>query len=385
MAHKVIDGFDKQLRKTFTKSELKIDNFIFTLHHNVSFVIILVGLLFITGNNYLNTEAITCFGGNSYVNNYCFLHGTGHLRPPELADQLSPGKHRCTAVQDPKEEGDERHTHYYIWLPYVLCIIAVLTKLPRVLWRNVFEGNTMEDHKKDLEANKNNAKFYRVVMKGKTSYKAVLYNFSYFFCEILNLLMVVISRAILDSLLNGKFSSYGTDVNQFFTILNDDEHVEKLPNPMCNLFPTEVSCSVSYGAPTGGANKINTLCLLQNNVFNQYFFLILWWWYIILITISCIGILYRLIQLSIGQLGMMRLVVLLTGKGVKEYNQHCVRTLKLRPWEIFLFTRLAINITGDQINGLIEAIMDEDEKPEDEKAADGAGIELMAGEKSNMA
>ena len=81
----------------------------------------------------------------------------------------------------------------------------------------------------------------------------------------------------------------------------------------------------------------------------------------------------------------MRLVVLLNGKGVKEYNQHCVRTLKLRPWEIFLFTRLAINITGDQINGLIEAIMNEDEKPEDEKAADGAGIELMAGEKSNMA
>merc|ERR1712008_40909 len=221
--------------------------------------------------------------------------------------------------------------------------------------------------------------FYRVVIKGKTSYKALIYNFSYFFCEVLNLLMVVISRAILDSLLNGKFSSYGTDVNAFFTILNDEEHAEKLPNPMCNLFPTEVSCSVSYCAVTGGANKENVLCLLQNNVFNQYFFLILWWWYIILITISCIGILYRLIQLSIEQFGMMKLVFLLNGKGVKEYNQCCVRGLKMRPWQIFLFTRLAINLTGDQINGLVEAIKNED------VTADGAGIELMAGEKSYMA
>ena len=81
----------------------------------------------------------------------------------------------------------------------------------------------------------------------------------------------------------------------------------------------------------------------------------------------------------------MKLVFLLNGKGVKEYNQCCVRGLKMRPWQIFLFTRLAINLTGDQINGLVEAIKNEDEKPEDEKTADGAGIELMAGEKSNMA
>merc|ERR1719291_47743 len=53
---------------------------------------------------------------------------------------------------------------------------------------------------------------------------------------------------------------------------------KRIHDPMCELFPTEVSCLINWGAPTGGTNTENFLCTLQNNLFNQKFFFVLWCW-----------------------------------------------------------------------------------------------------------
>jgi len=75
----IVDGLGSQVKKLFTPSEVKIGNFLFTLHHQWTFVIILVGLVFASSNNYLNKEAMICKGGDSFTNNYCFLHGSAHV------------------------------------------------------------------------------------------------------------------------------------------------------------------------------------------------------------------------------------------------------------------------------------------------------------------
>merc|ERR1712088_833056 len=44
-------------------------------------------------------------------------------------------------------------------------------------------------------------------------------------------------------------------------------------DPMCELFPTEVSCYIRIGATTGGIDASNYLRILNNNIFNQKYFL----------------------------------------------------------------------------------------------------------------
>ena len=146
-------------------------------------------------------------------------------------------------------------------------------------------------------------------MRGrKSSWHAFIYNFGFAFCEMLNLAVVLISQSILDSLLNSEFASYGLNVQNYRSFVND-EALRKLPeavgprNPMCHLFPTEVSCSVRTGGITGNANRENILCLLPNNIFYQYYFLILWWWWAALIIVSFFGIVYRLAQICVPQFG----------------------------------------------------------------------------------
>merc|ERR1719153_1193112 len=116
--------------------------------------------------NYFNSNAITCLDDNSYVKNYCFLHGTSHI-PAALQSKLSPDGSRCTAENYLKEpEKGERTTNYYIWLPFVLTICAIITKLPSLFWKNFFESGHMEKITNDCQAEKSDgAKIKKVLME----------------------------------------------------------------------------------------------------------------------------------------------------------------------------------------------------------------------------
>merc|ERR1711956_50464 len=76
MSLSVVGGFEKQVKKLFRKKDIKTENFIFNLHSQFNFLIILVGILFITTMNYFNSNAITCLDDNSYVK---FLLPPWHL------------------------------------------------------------------------------------------------------------------------------------------------------------------------------------------------------------------------------------------------------------------------------------------------------------------
>ena len=146
----------------------------------------------------------------------------------------------------------------------------------------------------------------QVVMRGRTnSMTAIVYNFGLAICEVLNLVVILVSQSILNSLFNDEFASYGVKVQSYNSFVPNPSLPELASptNPMCHLFPTEVSCTVKTGGIGGNANKENILCLLPNNVFYQYYFLILWWWWVALIFITCLGLVYRLVQILIPQFG----------------------------------------------------------------------------------
>jgi len=360
----VADSFGGQVKKLFKPSEVRIGNLTFDLHQQWTFVIITIGLIFSMGNNYLNKDAMICHGGSSYINNFCFLHGSSHV-PRALQAELSSST-SCISEDEGGEDQDRiRTTHYYIWLPFVLAIIATMTKLPWILWKNVLERGLMKKLVADMDqdGSKTAKRILQVVTRGRTnSMPAIVYNFGFAFCEVLNLVVILVSQSILNSLFNDEYASYGINVQSYNSFVPNPNLPELTSpaNPMCHLFPTEVSCSVKTGGIGGNANKQNILCLLPNNVFYQYYFLIVWWWWVVLIFITCLGLVYRLVQIILPQFGRMQLNAILDTLGVGYKYRQLMDGRKLRPWEIFLLKRLVRNLKGSQVVKLFEAMDQED-------------------------
>jgi len=352
----VFGGVD--LKKLFKKDEVYHDNFLFKLHHQVNFFVILVGVLFIFGENYLNGKAIVCRGGDDYSNQYCWLHGTGHIHP-DLAQDITG---LCAMDQEEATEKNDRQTHYYLWLPFLLAICMGMVKMPRLIWKNIIERGLMKSLVGD--GNKMGEKIAARFMKLKKRTASVSYHVGFAVCELLNIVTLIICFHIMDSLLNGRFWSYGMDVNNYYGTKPSPEELKSnpglaKPNPMCSLFPTEVACNLCTGSIGGGCgDKQSLLCILSNNLFNQYFFLILWFWWVLLLSISVLGLLYRAAQLSIPSFGKTILLLHLAPLA-QEY-----RALTLRPGEMFLLGRLVLNVKGS----IMEEVLDEIERYESIKS-----------------
>merc|ERR1712083_534362 len=183
----------------------------------------------------------------------------------------------------------------------------------------------------------------------ESSLQINMYNINFAVSELLNFLALAINWMIINSLLGGKFGDYGTKAREYLTFTYDKELVDDLGphNPMCNVFPTEVSCSVASGAATGGVNMDNTLCLLSNNVFNQYYFLIVWWWWVALLAVSALGLVYRVAQLAIPSLGRVRLVMAINKLPINEDTKRQLKDSQLNSRQVFFLSRLVERLLED--------------------------------------
>jgi len=290
-----------------------------------------------------------------YHKQFCWLHGSGHI-PAGLAGQMNI---KCQAEQNDNSDPNERHTHYYLWIPFVLALLLIIIKAPQIIWEDLCERGFVEKVVK-MESGTSMIKRFRKLRKK-------MYTLGYFGCEVLNIVSVILCFSILDSLFDGKFRNYGTNV------LNYDKTDSNAVDPKCNLFPTEVSCNVQTGGIDGNADENNFLCLLSNNLFNQYYFLILWWWWVTLLALSLLGVVYRLSELlsvEISRRTFMFRVGPLLGK--KDYMQ----VERMDQWDLFLMGNVCQNLKGSQIKELIASFNDEKEK-EDIQELEKAHRDLM--------
>jgi len=124
----------------FKRDGLMIDSPLFRLHHQMSTVIIMLGFIFISVENYLDTKAILCHTGaqfSAYAKSYCWIHGTAYVR-----SQLQGQATGCFVDQSRlTSEEDAPVTAYYLWLPYLLSLLFALAKLPHSMWKKFFENN----------------------------------------------------------------------------------------------------------------------------------------------------------------------------------------------------------------------------------------------------
>lgn len=359
----------------FKKDDIKIDNYLFRLHHQVSSALVIIGILFIFAENYLDGKAIECTGGNAYQTRFCWLHGAGYV-----AESLQKsGVTKCFMKEDPGDLEDWSSTDdngqttasshapktaYYIWLPFLLVACLGLSKLPRTLWK-ILEQGIMEDLVGEPGGGQSEHAAKRFIARRK---KYMLYQIYFAFCELLNIACVLLSMAICNGLLRGKFWNYGTDILKYNKYTSAQLDEQQPANPMCNIFPTEVSCHVFSGGNTGAADSANLLCMLSNNLFNQYYFAILWFWWVLLLTVSFLGVGYRAGRMFIA--GFNNTVA------AHQISYDGLEMLQLTTPDIFVLGRLANNLPSDIMEEVINKIKKDRKGDSSMLVEDNDGIEL---------
>jgi len=330
------------LLKWFKGDELTIDNPLFKLHHQATTFIVMFGLLFIFLENHLDGRAIICQGGDNYARSYCWIHGTAYVR-----DHLQGKATGCFIDQSKlSSEADAPITAYYLWLPFLLTFCFGFAKMPRSLWRRMLEGGML---KNIIGTNSDPETIAHNFMKFQSRFGR--YHFYFGFCEFLNLLMVVLSMFVTDALLLNKFFGYGQEVFRYIwaeKTINPHNGRYMTHDPMCELFPTEVSCYINIGATTGAIDRTNYLCILNNNIFNQKYFLVLWMWWMFLIGLSVIGLVYRFARMMIPDLSRSVLM--------RKIHAWHLQNLDLKASDCFVLHFLAENLPHDVMEQVMEFI-----------------------------
>jgi len=344
----------KKLKDLYRGDAVLHDNFLFKLHHQANFAIVLLGVAFIFYTNYLDGTAIKCQGKDPFQEQYCWLHGSGHipksLNPRNNIQCIAKQKGKKeeesfteNANQNQPHESDERHTRYYLWVPFILMLCLAIIKAPRVLWKEVCERGTTAGavgRPNSQPADKIAERIRKLKRTGGTA----RFHFGFLVCELLNIAAVLTCFVILNALFGGKFHNYGSE---FVTPTADVD-------PLCNLFPTTVSCNVRTGGSTGDVDNTNIICLLSNNLFNQYYFLIIWFWWVTLLSLSALGLVYRLAQVFVPGASQWVFLRRLEPHGItlKELG----KLQKFSPADFFLLGRICQNLKGSQIVDVLKEL-----------------------------
>jgi len=311
-----------------TLDPIDIDNWNFKLH-KLSFV-----LFFAASTTSILTshfgDAIECASSSNqdFVESFCWLHGSYHIENAELEAKINRGENclrpspdqiltngepgRCTNDDGHDEKCDATnrpHAKYYVWVSWMLLLNGVLFILPNLLWK-VLEGGKIkafELEKDELDPEEESKKIMKAARKFNTSSPKAKNSYFYKFIamECLNLAVAISNFFIIHKFLSGQFLVYGIEAVNYLAgnaektqIQGSDKTFDEILNPMCGVFPTMVNCLVKIPSVVGGATDSQSiLCILSQNLVNQFIYIILWWWFIVLFLSNGVMVIYRIITI----------------------------------------------------------------------------------------
>merc|ERR1712122_75825 len=283
------------------KKEVNKDNWVFRVATAGSYSVLIIciityGLTTYFGNPIVCDARHDKTGGNNlreFSEAYCWVHGTANFTGYKRDGHPCQGK-----------EGEEDHsTLYYQWVVFMLLCSAILLRSSGWLWSTLegglmsifyneqFKGNRALRMSSEKIANFVNeeGQIFKDKIKGSKPSKNHIWKF--LGCELLALTMIVANFILTDSFLSYKFKYYGWNVMDYYW---RKETMTGLTNPMCNAFPTKVSCNLGSFGSSGLAENDNLMCILNQNIINEKIFLFLWFWFIAMFIILAIQILMDL-------------------------------------------------------------------------------------------
>jgi len=309
MAHLLSD-----LAHYFKLDETNIDNWTFKLFYKGSSVICMLGATVGIATQYFG-DPISCeFQGinSDLAQDYCWIHGTSYIPP-----QYQPHMKCIVELEGVESVDDAPDTSYYQWVTFIMAIHAGIFYAPYYIW-SILENGLIASFGTDgkttvmiaEEQKYDDGVVIEAVVERYTKYfKSIFHHnnwyFGYFiFCEFLNFFLMIIQFWLIDAFLNNKFRWFGLEVVEYYSWSFRDRQNRDLMlrNPLCAVFPTEVSCNIPNVGAAGNEQAHNGLCVLTQNIINEKIYLFLWFWFMFLFTVSIFFVFYRICTLFFEKL-----------------------------------------------------------------------------------
>jgi len=274
-------------------------------------------------------KPITCDGstGEALMEINCWLHGSYNL-----GQVYNETKNCFRENEEPNwstwNKG-EVTTLYYQWVVFALVLSAILLRVPAWIW-SMLEGGLMANFynsnksldilrvKEDdlIHLVEKEAKVFKR-LKGRWTTKT--YYLKFFACQCLALLVLYLTFRGTDQFLNGKFDRYGYNIYEYYNH-NETERLRlNLAEPMCNAFPTKVSCVFVNFGTAGGVQPKNELCILSQNIINEKIYLVLWVWLWLVWVIMIAQLIWEVCFLTLSFVDCILKLALPSSSGISKY------------------------------------------------------------------
>lgn len=290
------------------QNAIAVDNLVFRLHYRITFMLLLIGSILVSSRQFIG-EHIRCITDISIPTNvvetFCFFMSTYTVVKHLNATAVLQGELPHPGV-GPVAKGDPViHHAYYQWVPFVLFFQALLFYLPHYIWRKM-EGNRLSMlvsglHMASLSLNETELNVNDIKVPSKKDRDERIqqirtgfinrlhlnrpWAYGLTFCEILNLINVIMQIFLTDWFLGGAFLGLGRSISQ--------PRSEDKVNPLDIVFPKVTKCIFHKYGPSGGIQKHDALCVMALNIVNEKIYMVLWFWFVVLAIITGLGLVWR--------------------------------------------------------------------------------------------
>lgn len=193
-----------------------------------------------------------------------------------------------------QEKNENRKYHlYYQWVPFVLFLQGVAFYIPHWMWEINEDGRVhalvsnlrlpMMD-KDDLKKKVGNLTVY--VSETLGSYNG--YYMRFLFCDMCNIVNVILNLFLTDRFLNNEFLDYGPRCLSYF------RNVSSVPiSPLTATFPKLTKCTFHTFGVSGTVQNLDGICVLALNILNEKVYLFLWFWLVGLTIVTIVIFVFR--------------------------------------------------------------------------------------------
>ncbi|CAB4069994.1 inx [Lepeophtheirus salmonis] len=250
----ILEGIQNSANLVINKQRLSIDNLTFKLFYQWTVAQLICFSILISCNQVFG-ESIVCDLPRKGVNqnvlqSYCLMYSTFNI-PSSFTGP-------CARTQ-PRESV---YNTYYQWVAIFLMIQSIIFYIPRIIWL-MLEGGLMSYLGKGttgklIEDMDQKTDALLSVFKDQLENKYNRYTFLFFFCEILNIIILIsqcsafIRKPKMKVMLNNEI------------------------NPMCEVFPRIASCNYWKYGGAGAQMRYTALCILSLNIIIDKIYVWLW-------------------------------------------------------------------------------------------------------------
>ncbi|XP_037069655.1 innexin inx2-like [Pollicipes pollicipes] len=279
MAGPILPAFSKLSALLHTReAEPRMDNLVLRLHYRVTARILLL-FAFVVSTRSLAGEPIECTTDSSVprqvMNSYCYVAATF-------------------------SGGEARHHSYYQWVPFVFALQALTFYMPFTVWKHM-SGNVLRNcfsfqlDMPDTTMHGSSTKLisfagYLSARMGRVNQGLVK---AFFVVEFACLLNVIGNIFLLDAFLGVDFGRHSAvRLATFLRLAHNDDSAD-------TVFPPVAKCTFLKYGYSGTIERIDAVCVLPHNVFNEKLFVFLWLWISLLAAVTVAHGLFRVASLAV--------------------------------------------------------------------------------------